>query len=466
MRPRFAIDGRPYFTLACGVIGLLIALSGLLPPASHAQSPNRVPVDRVVAVVGDDIILKSEVDQFVQQQTQQPEISYSPDLWMNALQELVNQQVVAEKARRDTTITVSDQQVSNQLDSRIQQMAQRAGGEEQLEQIYGESILEIKQTFRDDFRDQILTAQLQETRRQQIDITPSEVRQWFEQIPQDSLPRLPETVRLSHVVRYPKPTDESRRQAQQRLTSIRDSIVNGEASFEAMARQYSDHAGSAPSGGRMSDVNLDDLVPEFAAVASRTPVGEVSQAFYNENHNGYHIVRVNSQEGRTVDLNHILIRVETDEQQPIEYLNAVRDTLLNYEVPFELMAKRHSEENRSADNGGRVTDPQSGTRDLRLEALGASWQETIRNLDEGEISKPTQVQLLQSQDQAYHIVRLDRRTPAHRLNLETDYERIRQRALQEKQNRKIREWMNELRDEIYVDIRISKTDLTAMNNRP
>ncbi len=426
-------------------------------------------VDRIAAVVGDEVVLKSEVDQLVMRQTQQQGMSYSEDLWMNSLEQLIDQQLLAEKARRDTTITVSDQQVSDQLDRRINQMVERAGGEQQLEEAYGMSILEIKETFQQDFRDQILAQQLRQRRMQNIDITPSEVRQWFEKIPTDSLPDLPETVRLSHIVRYPKPTENARQQAEDLITSIRDSIVNGEASFEAMARRFSDDSGTAASGGQLRNVNLDDLVPEFAAVVSRTPVGEISQVFYNENHNGYHIVRVNSKSGNTVDLNHILIQLdpeEANEEATIEYLEAVRDTLLNQEdVTFELMARRHSEEDRSARNGGRVTDPESGTRDLVLEALGPSWRQTIQNLEEGEISPPTEVELLNG-DQAYHIVRLDRHTPAHRANLETDYGRIRQLALQDKRNRKMQQWLNQLREEVYVDIRISETDLTAMRTRP
>lgn len=457
-----SFDRRPRLVVGL-TLGFLLFLGGLLSPVAHAQ--DRQMVDRLAAIVGDDIILKSEVDQLVMQQTQQQDLSYSDELWMEALEQLIDQKLLAEKARRDTTITVSDQQLSNQLDRRLDQMVEQAGGERQLEQAYGKSILEIKETFREDFRDQILAQQLRQRRMQEIDITPSEVRQWFEEIPTDSLPDLPETVRLSHIVRYPKPTEAARQQAEDLITSIRDSIVNGEASFEAMARQFSDDSGTASSGGRLSGVNLDDLVPEFAAIVSRTPEGEVSQVFYNENHNGYHIVRVNSESGSTVDLNHILIRVdpeESDDEAAISYLEAVRDTLVsNEDVPFELMARRHSEEDRSAQNGGRVTDPQSGTRDLVLEALGPSWQRTIQQLDPGEISEPTQVELLDG-DRAYHIVRLERRTPAHRANLETDYERIRQLALQEKRNRKMNEWLDQLREEVYVDVRISETDLTAM----
>lgn len=439
-------------------------IGGLFVAAdAHAQTRT---LDRIAAVVGDEIILTSEVDQMVKRQTQRGQQSYSEELWMQGLQDLVDQKILAEKARRDTTLTVSDQQVSNQLDRRVDQMVERAGGEEQLEQVYGKSVLEIKENFRSDFRTQLLAQRLRQRRMQKVDVTPSEVRQWFEEIPQDSLPELPNTVRLSQIVRYPKATQNAKQQAQELISTVRDSIVNGGASFSDMARQFSDDDGTASSGGQLGEVTLDQLVPEFSAVASRTPEGNVSQTFYNDSQKSYHILRVNSKSGSTVNLDHIMIKVApggTNEKRVKDFLSTVRDSILNHDVSFQLMARRHSEESQSSENGGRVTDPESGTRDLVLDALNPSWRRTIRNLDEGEISKPTKVKLLDG-DEAFHIVRLDRRTPAHRVNLETDYDRIRQLALQDKRNRKMREWINRLRDEVYVDIRVSKEDLSSLRS--
>ena len=455
-----------FFSLSALCAAVLLIASVIAPlHAAHAQQRQGEMVDRIAAIVGDDIVLKSDVDQMVAQMVQQQNATYSDQLWMRALNQLIDQKIMAEQARRDTTITVSDTQLESQLSARIEQLKQQAGSEDALEQAYGKSILELKETFKGDFRDQLLAQQLRRTKLQNIDITPSEVKQWFEEIPQDSLPRLPKTVRLAHVVRYPKPNETAKQQARDIITTIRDSIVNKGAGFEEMARQFSDDQGTASSGGRLTGVSLNELVPEFAAIASRTPVGRVSQVFFNDQHNGYHILRVNSREGGTVDLNHILIRVDQssgDASQAKQYLTAVRDTLTEYpEVTFALMAKRHSEETESAQNGGRVTDPRSGSRDLVLSALGPSWKRTIRDLEVSDISEPTKVKLLNGEE-AYHIVKLQARTPAHKVNLEQDYDRIRQYALQDKRQRKLSEWLNELRDDIYVDIRMSEDDLTAM----
>ena len=445
------------------VLGVLLSFFSAAPPAAHAQDQT---LDRIAAVVGDDIILTSEVDQLVRRQTQRGGASYSDDLWMRGLENLIDQRILAEKARRDTTLNLSDQQVSQQLDQRINQMAERAGGKENLERIYGKSVLEIKQQFRSDFRSQLLAQRLQQRRMQKVNITPSEVQDWFEKIPTDSLPNLPKTVRLSHIVQYPDPSAEAKETARSLAETVRDSIVNEGASFATMARRYSDDTGTASAGGDLGSVNPDQLVPEFAAVASRTDVGAVSQVFYNESQDGFHILRVNGSSGSTVDLSHILIKVESNKSnaaQAKSFLSTIRDSIVTHGKPFAVMARRYSEEDQSAENGGRVTDPQSGTRDLVLDALNPSWRNTIRELEVDDISQPTKVKLLNG-DEAYHIVRLDDRTPAHRANLKQDYDRIRRLALQDKRNRKMQEWVKSLRDEVYVDVRVTKDDLSALRS--
>lgn len=449
---------------------LLTALIGGLafaaPSEVQAQQANgstdREVVDEIAAVVGDEIILRSEVDGMVRQiLQQQPQGSYSPDLWEQALDELINQQLLVEEAKRDTNITVSDEQVEQVLDERFEQIIQQAGGEEEVERLYGQSILQLREEFREDFREQLLAEQLRNQRMQNVRITPSEVREWFEQVSsQDSLPEVPETVRLAHIVRYPKVSESAREEAREMIAAIRDSAMAG-VPIEELARRYSDDERSAARGGRYENFPLGDLEPSFAAVASRAPVGEISRVF--EGRNGFHILRVNERRGNTVDFNHVLIEISdraVDGSQAESHLSAVRDSIQQFSLPFELMAARHSEEEQSSQNGGRVLVPQTGERDLVLEALDSSWRSTIDTLQIGEISEPTEVELLNG-ERAYHIVKLERRIPAHRMSLATDYDRIREAALREKQQRVLQEWIGELRDEIYIDVRIEPEEVAS-----
>lgn len=447
-----------------GLRALLLANMLSVATVGIVEGQTDEVLDEIVAVVGNDIILRSEVEGLVAGAVQQGQATYSDDLWMDALNQIVDFKIMATHALRDTTIVIEDQQVEDALNQRIEQLSAQLGGRAQLEEIYGKTVNEIKSDLRSDFRDQLAAEQLQGRKLQQIRITPTEVKEWFERLPTDSLPTLPELVRVSHIVSYPKITEDAREEARTILATIRDSIVNSPATFEDMAEQFSDDPGSATNGGRYGFTSLSDLEPEFAAVASRVPIGEVSQIF--ETRYGPHIVRVNDRRGDVVDFNHILIQYdlsEADPAQSIAFLNEIRDSILVHEQPFELMARRHSEEEVSALRGGRVLDPRSGARDLPLENLGASWQSTIASLEEGDISTPSEVELLDGR-QAYHVLKLENRTPPHRISLATDYARIEEIALQDKKERIFRRWLDELRDDVYVEYRGKAKDLAVVSN--
>lgn len=425
----------------------ILLLSDLL----HAQSPAQNQVlDEIVVVVGHELILRSEVDALLAGYLQQQRQTYSDELWLEALNQLIDQKVLAEHARRDTTIQISDDRVEQALQERLNQFMQQVGGQTRLEEIYGKTLTQLKAELRNDFREQMLAETFRNRKLQQIRITPSEVRAWFEQFPTDSLPTLPDLVRLSHIVRYLRPSEQARQEAFEIATSIRDSIVSGRTSFEDMARRFSEDPGSAAAGGHIPDTRLADLVPEFAAIAARIPLGEISQPF--ETPFGVHILRVNRRQGDLIDFNHILIRIDerqADPSEAIAYLKAVRDSILQYNLPFGLMARRHSEEEATAAQGGRVVDPRTGERDLVLSALDPTWRRTIDTLEVGEISHPAEAVLLDGR-RAYHIVRLDQFTPSHRVNLKTDYARIEQLALQDKRARELRQWLNELRQSVVI----------------
>ena len=437
----------------------LLLVTLLSVPQAAAQRSGDV-VDEIAAVVDNEIILRSDVNALLANYLQQNERSYSQAMWMEALDELINQQVLAVHAQRDTTIEVSDDQVNQAIDRRIDQLAAQVGGRSRVEELYGKTLVQIRADLRDDFRSQMLAEQFQGRRMQRIDVTPTEVRDFFARVPQDSLPRMPDMVEASHIVVYPKASQSQKEETREMITAIRDSIVHGGgASFEDMARQFSEDPGSASNGGRLQDINLNDLFPEFAAVATRVEPGTVSQVF--ETPLGFHILRLNQRRGDIVDFNHILLRLDASKADPSEALaklSAVRDSIVTGKQPFALMARRHSEESLTSERGGRVIDPRTGDRQLPLEQLGPSWSQTLRDLEEGEISEPTEVELLDGQ-RAYHIVRLDEFIPAHRVSLETDYQRIQQLAKQQKQARVMQQWMDQIRQDVYVDVRIDPADV-------
>lgn len=449
------------FTRAFILLFVLVQ-SVILPKASHAQEEE--VLDEIVAIVGDYIVLKSDVDGFVLNAINEQQAEYSDDLWQAALDQLIGEKVLVIYAKRDTNIVITDEQVDQLLNSRIQQMSQRIGGDSELEKLYGKSIVEIRAELREEFRDQLLADRIRSEKIRKIKATPVDVEAWFTQFPADSLPTLPDIVRVSQIVRKPEVTEEARVEAREIITTIRDTVLTGAVTLEEMAELFSDDPGSASNGGLYENMGLSEVVAEFAAVASRVPLGLLSQIFETEF--GLHFLRVNARRGDVIDYNHILISFDErkyDAAPAIEFLTTLRDSVLNGGASFNVLARDHSEEDASAARGGRVMDPNTGDRNLYLANLGGSWQTTIFQLEEGEISEPREVQL-RDNSTAYHIVLLEKRIPEHTVNLETDYELVEGLALREKQGRIMAEWLNELKEGVYIDMRGQARELSIADN--
>lgn len=449
--------------LATGLLSLVLGALVVFGTVNHSQAQvsgsveSGTVLDEIVAVVDGNLILRSDLDLMLAQVTQGRQLppAQAPQIKGQVLQQLINQEVMLIHAKQDTTIQVSDEEVDKQLEQQIQQLAGRLGGTEQLEQQYGKSIVEIKNEYQGQIRDQLLSQRFLQRKRQQISITPSEVKTWFNRIPQDSLPTIPKTVRVAHIVRYPETDPAARKEAQELINSIRDSVLEG-ASFEELAKKHSEGP-AASTGGHYQNFNVNELVPELGAVASQLEEGDVSQVF--ESQFGFHIMRLNQKRGDIVDFNNILIRVNqerTISDEVVARLRALRDSVVNSNASFEKLAKEYSEEPNSAQRGGYVTNPATGERDLPIEQLGSSWQSTLDTMEVGEVSKPTKVQLMQSGQEAWHIVLLQKRAPAHVANLQDDYQRIYRLALQQKQQREIQQWITKLREDIYINVKDSQ----------
>ncbi|MCY4224529.1 MAG: peptidylprolyl isomerase [Bacteroidetes bacterium] len=431
-----------------------LGLTALLLVSQTSLASQQSVIDEIVAIVGENkILLRSEIDGIVSSITEQRDIEYSDELWYQTLQQLIDQEVLAEHARRDTNIVITDDQVNQALDQRIEIMSQQLGGENRLEEIYGQSVIQIRADLRDEVRDRLLADQFQSTKLRSLKVTPTEVREWFAQFPADSLPVLPPIVRVAHIVKYPEILPEAREEAVEIITAIRDSIVVGGTTLEDMATRYSEDTGSIQTQGRYQSMLLGDLVPEFAAIAARIDLGELSQPFQSPF--GFHILRVNERIGDVIDFSHVLINIDRSRSDPtdaIELLSMLRDSIVTYELPFELMATRHSEEESSSEIGGRVVDPNSGERDLFVDALGVDWKTTTDTLEVGEVSHPAEVTLLDG-NLAWHIILLQRKVPTHRINIETDYSRIEALALDNKRSLEIRRWLDILREDVFIELR-------------
>ena len=436
----------------------LIALVLATAAASAQPVTPGTRLDGIAAVVGEQVVLYSEVDALVAQTAQGQ--AAPPDLWSRALDRLVDQRVVIARARQDTTLAVTEETVQQQIDRQIEAMTAQLGSEAALEAAYGRSTDEIRASLREDVRDDILLQQFQGRRMRDITVTPTEVSEWFAQIPLDQRPLVPELVRVAHVVRLPQADDAAKAAVRAFAEVLRDSVVAGQATIEALADRHSDDPGNTnrdgtQNGGLYTTLRLSDLENRFRAAAANSEVGAVSPVF--ETAFGYHFMRVNEREGERISFNHVLLSVEAGEAEAEaarETLGVLRDSVLAG-VPFEAIARRHSQDPYSAQRGGFVSDPQSRQRDLQIDGLGPLWRATIDTLDVGELSMPGAVQLLDG-TAAYHVVLLQKRTPEHTLSIEDDYALLSRYALQDKQGRELQEWVDDLRRTVYVDVRAER----------
>lgn len=443
---------------------LAFLLTGILSSAAVAQdNTDYTPVDQIVAIVNDHIILKSDVDQRVAesllqlQQQRQQQIDFNEGIWYSVLQNQVERYIMLDQARQDS-IMVTDEQVNAQINQRINQFIAQVGSEAALERQLGKSIVQIRADLRESYREEMIVGQYRQLLMSDVTITRPEVEEYFRNIPADSLPEIPEQVAISQIVAIPPPLEDARKEARQFAEQLRDSILHHGKTIEEMARKYSDGP-SAPNGGKLPTVSLDDLVPEYSAAASALQPGEVSEVV--ETSFGFHVIRLNKRSGEQIDTNHILINIDEesyDDQAAIEKLEQLRDSVLTHEdVEFAQLARKHSEDPNTAPMGGKILDPQTGERLLSLEQLDpALYRIVLLFMEEGNISEPKQFTIGSGNNarKAFRIVRLDRQVPEHTANLEQDYERIKNVALQQKQIRTLRRTISKLRDNMYVEYKI------------
>ena len=435
----------------------LVFLASAVPASAQPVAPG-TRVEGVAAVIGDQVVLYSEVDALVENaRTQQPGVQLPPDAWSRALDQLVDRRVIIDNARRDTTLQITDAQVDEEVNKNVQQFVAQLGSEAAVEAAFGRPMSQIRDSFREEIRDDLLLQQYRGRRLQGVAVTPGEVRTWFDAIPAGERPQIPEIVRVAHVVRKPAPAEAARAQARAFAEALRDSVVAGQATLGDLANRHSTDPGNTnrdgtKNGGAYPSFALRDLDPTFAAAASALAPGGLSQAF--ETGFGFHVLRLDTRTGDRIGFSHILVPITTNLDEARTMLGVLRDSVVTGRVPFEAIARRHSEDPFSASRGGFVSDPQTGERDLRLDALGAAWKATVDSMAVGDISEIAPVTLLDAQQtNVLHFVLLQKRAPAHTLSLADDYSLLADYTLRTRRQDVLREWVDGLRRSTYVDVR-------------
>ena len=423
----------------------------------------RKVIDQVVATVGSEIVLLSDVEErkalVAAQQGNLPE---NADCFI--LDNILSEKLLVNQAKIDSVV-VSDEEVEAQLDARIDQiLAYMNNDYRQFEDYYGQSVNEVKEEFREDLRNQLLAQRLQGEVVTGTTVTPSEVKAFFNRIPTDSIPYFDSEVEVREIVLRPKISEEQRQLAIDKLTNIRQRIVEGGEDFAELAKVFSDDFGSARIGGDLGWTKRGKFVPEFEAAAYKLDEGEVSKIIESEF--GFHLIQLLERRGNTIHTRHILVKPEimqADLEKAERLLDSVRSLIVSDSISFSRAVKSFgSDEFQSFNNDGRMVNPQTGNTFFEIGDLDPDVFFTIDTLKVDEVSKPFPFEYSNGETY-FRIVQLQSRTDPHRASLEQDYAKIQAAAIEEKTSRYLDEWLLEKVYSTFISIDQRFGDCEVLN---
>ncbi len=403
-------------------------------------------VDGIAAIVGKEVILKSEVEQYVQSYVLQNKINVMSDpekykaLQKDVLDRLIEQKILLTKADEDT-ITATEREIDRYLEEQIRTMIARVGSEAQLEAAFQSPMKKIRRDLRAETENRLKIETLRRTKFQGVKVSRREVEEFYK-VYKDSLPGMNETVDISHILKQIKPGGSSQEKALEKIMQIKEKVDAGE-DFNKLAIEFSEDPATSIRGGDLGFIKRGDLVTEYEEVAFALEPGQVSDVVQTQF--GYHIIKMIEKRGEKVQTAHILIQLKPtaeDEDRVIEDLKSIRDKILNGENFENLAMSESDDENVESDKGDL------GVWEVEKLAI-PQFKNIVRKLKIGEISEPFKT------DYGYHIVRLNSHEEPRSLSLEKDWEQIENMALNYKIDKEYKQWIKSLRNDIPIDYKLS-----------
>ncbi len=406
-------------------------------------------VDEVVAIVGDKRILYSDIEQNYLQMKAQGE-SMDENARCGILENLLIQKLLLNQSEVDS-IEVTESQVEGELDSRMQYFVNAMGSEEKLQDYFKKSILEIKEDLRDEIRQLLLTNQMRTKITQGISVTPSEVRNYFKGLPEDSLPYINAEVEYNQILIHPKSNEPAIIEVREKLLNIRERIQKGE-SFATLAVIYSEDPGSAIKGGDIGWLTKSELDPEYAKAAFSLKKGAISKIV--ESSFGFHLIQCLERTDDRIHTRHILLRPKIsaqEKQDAIGRLDSIVRLIRLDSLKFDVAAIRYSEDEDTRVNGGQTVNRFKGGTRWGMDEFQPAEYNIINSLKIGEISDP--YESIDSKGKlTYKVIWLKNRTNPHVGNLKEDYNLFKDRTLQKKQHEIINKWVEEKIKTTYIKI--------------
>lgn len=435
------------------ILKLTLAIAAvMLPLCGSAQVYPGGLVDKTVAVVGNEMISLSQLEQEILYMRMQGMFS-DKNMRCEQLERMLESKLFLMQARVDS-LSVNQEMVNSSLAQRMDQVRTNFGGDEAVENFYGKPLYKLRQEWRQQLEDMTLTQQMQSQIASKIpELTPQDVKDYIKNTDPADLPMVPIKYQLSQICIYPD-REAANLAVKEKLLSIRERIINGEK-FSTLARIYSEDPGSARKGGELGMASKSIFWPAFSDAAMSLKPGVISQIV--ETPDGFHIIEVIDKKGDMFNARHILIKpqyTEQDKEKAFKTLDSLKTEIHNNAVTFSLAAKFYSQDAATKTNGGQMADPNTGSSYFEIDQLKPEDYAAIKNLKEGEISEPVESKDNEGRDgnTVYKIIRVDKIIPAHPASFENDYSTMLEEAKMKKQTEAIDEFIDSKIKTTYITI--------------
>lgn len=435
------------------ILKLTLAIAAvMLPLCGSAQVYPGGLVDKTVAVVGNEMISLSQLEQEILYMRMQGMFS-DKNMRCEQLERMLESKLFLMQARVDS-LSVNQEMVNSSLAQRMDQVRTNFGGDEAVENFYGKPLYKLRQEWRQQLEDMTLTQQMQSQIASKIpELTPQDVKDYIKNTDPEDLPMVPIKYQLSQICIYPD-REAANLAVKEKLLSIRERIINGEK-FSTLARIYSEDPGSARKGGELGMASKSIFWPTFSDAAMSLKPGVISQIV--ETPDGFHIIEVIDKKGDMFNARHILIKpqyTEQDKEKAFKTLDSLKTEIHNNAVTFSLAAKFYSQDAATKTNGGQMADPNTGSSYFEIDQLKPEDYAAIKNLKEGEISEPVESKDNEGRDgnTVYKIIRVDKIIPAHPASFENDYSTMLEEAKMKKQTEAIDEFIDSKIKTTYITI--------------
>ena len=433
--------------------GVAVFLFAAASISASAQKYQGGIVDKTIAVVGNEVIMISDIESEIQMMQYNYGMQSDRKARCELLENMMSSKLFLMQARVDSLV-VNNDMVESELSNRIDMLKTNLGSEDAVEKEFGKPIYKLRQEWRSDLEDQTLTQQMQQDIARKIPaLTPYDVQKYVESTDTEDLPMVPIKYQLSQICIYPD-RDAANLAVKERLLAIRERIINGEK-FSTLARLYSQDPGSARKGGELGMASKSIFWPAFSDAAMALKPGIVSQIV--ETPDGFHIIEVLEKNGDMFDARHILLKPEytaEDRSKAFNVLDSLKTELNNEAVTFELAARFYSEDPSTRTNGGQMADPNTGSSYFEIDQLKPQDYAAIRDLKEGEISDPVESLDNEGRDgnTVYKIIKVDKILPAHPATFNNDYNLLLDNARSELQVKAIEDFISSKIKSTYIVI--------------